>query len=113
MKTKFAARGEGNKGKRGSVQLELGLVYHATDAIPTHQNPIYDAERSTRRETTSESARLQELEDKNAYLEYEAKNMKESHDEAVSENEALKKKVWELEAQVQQRKANEMCDSVT
>ena len=113
LKTKFAARGEGNKGKRGSVQLELGLVYHATDAIPTHQNPIYDAERSTRRETTSESARLQELEDKNAYLEYEVKGIKERRDSVVSENGALKEKVWELEAQVQQRKANEMCDSVT
>ena len=53
------------------------------------------------------------MEDKNAYLEYEVKGMKESYDEAVSENEALKKKVWELEAQVQQRKAKEMCDSVT
>ena len=41
------------------------------------------------------------------------KGIKERRDSVVSENGALKEKVWELEAQVQQRKANEMCDSVT
>ena len=74
-------------------KLELGLVYHATDAIPTHQNPIYDAERSTKRETTSESARLQELQDRNAYLEYEAKSMKESCDSALSQVRALQEQL--------------------
>ena len=38
--------------------------------------------------------------------------MKESHDERFRER-SIKKESMGTEAQVQQRKANEMCDSVT
>ena len=47
LKTKIAARWEGNKGTRGSVQLSSGLFIMLLCYTP--HRPIYDAERSTRR----------------------------------------------------------------
>ena len=84
------------------VGIEISHIYKdsATDVIPIRQNPMHDPEDVGKSQEYHYShSEIMELKNKNAALELENKNIKESHEDMVSQNGVLKQRVQDLESQ--------------